>query len=141
MGKLRYLAWPVTVLGKRFRSGGSEYHITLKFLGELGFNEKQVVRARMNQLGTDYPVFPYFKLSQFEQKTGPKPGPRLVLEALDFDSEIMTLHQKFLDIGPNDWPTFRPHITLDQPEWIMASQHGWQSLDIKIFPLRLMGGA
>lgn len=129
----KILLWPVSVLGERERSDGYPYHITLKYFGE-GQIPQNKVTQRMDSLDVRPPSG--FSLEPFIFGAGtPKEAHVLLLKGVS--DRYQKLREAFDDIRPDDFPEYKPHITVTQDLWERVKEEKLSPADlrIKIFPL------
>lgn len=135
--KEHYLMYPVHINGQSTNpENGGKYHVTLRNLGENQPDLKQM-EHHLNQLNTTPPDQFQLVPHQFNTKEG-KTWHVLKLVGPGI-KHMEDANKKLQDhYGPDKFPTFQPHITVDKDLWDKVKagmpQH---KLNVNIKPLEL----
>lgn len=139
-----YLGFPAFVNGQRYRPNNTQYHLTLKYLGDLtptGLYEVKRLLEGLDGLSLerDLPRFQFLPI-HFGQK--------LILGAVRHVEVSEALHDArsiFSQVRADTHPFYIPHVTVDGPIWSQAHSNGVGALpgQVGLFfePLAIMGGS
>lgn len=104
-----YVYWPVILNGR-------QYHITLKYLGDVDVKPDKVLAA-LKPFKTLLPLFYDWEPVVFNSGN----EIHYVLEFTKFAALIPEMHDA-LNFRPDDFPTYRPHITVPKDVWDKAEK-------------------
>lgn len=121
-----YCFWPVRLKGYE-----GEAHITCNWFGDKYVHPIEIA-SKIAELDTSFSFHGNVQCAQFNSRTQ-------VLEILDPAANVVAIHNTLASIRPNDYPTYRPHITVPYDYWVkcLISDQPLDALIEEIGPLTL----
>lgn len=102
-----YLYFPVTI------NGEDEYHLTVKFLGVNSATKEEILEA-MEGVDKSPPMEFQWQPIEWDSKND---GKVKVLELLGTPENLKGLHDSLEQFREDDYPEYRPHITVEDDLW------------------------
>lgn len=123
--KFSYLYWPVVIPG--YSGVEDELHITAKFLGNDKFKHAEVFNLIMDKLQSVNPSDLEWEAVEFDTKND---GKVKVLEFKKFPSHMQEVHDALNSLRKDDYPNYRPHVTVPEALWGAVKETKKQPLDV-----------
>lgn len=134
---MSYLAWTATINGRLLDSHDKPLHVTCKYLGviDISVGTIQTLLRGLNPSPVTYRDQPRWQpavLGEGKMKA-------YTLELLNPPARMVACHHAFDAIRPEDFPTWRPHISMDKGLWDFLQTRSPGNTMIECGPLTLMG--
>lgn len=128
--KFSYIYWPVCI------ENLDDLHITYKFLGDspVSLNQMKDLFSR-----NGYPRYPIVHEWQPEIFGTKNDGGVKVLEFTKFDPGMAELRKHLDHLRTDDYPSWRPHVTVDEDIWQFIKDNGLKltDVDFRVKPLEM----
>jgi hypothetical protein len=121
--KLSYLYWPVSL------EGLDDLHITYKFLGDAPVSLNEVKDLFYRNGYPRYPVVYEWQPEIFETQND---GATKVLEFTKFDPKMAELRKHLDHLRSDDYPAWRPHITVPEDVWQVIKDNNLKLADVDL---------
>jgi 8-oxo-dGTP pyrophosphatase MutT (NUDIX family)/oligoribonuclease (3'-5' exoribonuclease)/predicted nucleotidyltransferase len=102
-----YLYFPVSI------NGEDDFHLTVKFLGKSPATKEELLKA-LEDVDTTPPENFQWEAVTFDSKND---GDVKVLELTEFPENLKDLHDSLEQFREDDYPEYRPHITVEDDLW------------------------
>jgi 2'-5' RNA ligase len=116
-----YVYWPVRIPGV----DKPDLHITCKFLGEVELETEDL--APLVKAGIKYPLIYKWEAVEFDSKND---GKVKVLEIVKFDPAMTLAHDSLGHLKKDDYPSYRPHITVPESYWLKVKNENIDIMDV-----------
>ena len=119
-----FLHYPVTV------AGDPDHHITIKFFGKTPVTIEQIQQA-LEGIDLDVPEWDEWDWTpvEFDSKQN---GKVRVLELTDFPERLKLQHDALEPLRADDYPTYRPHITVSDELWEQVRDEKLSPVDLEV---------
>jgi len=117
-----WLYWPASI-----PEYGDELHITLKWFGDSPVTVDEIASELF---GTNHVIDAEklkWKPSVFDTKND---GPIPVLELIEYPNWLTILQSRFTKYRQDDYPAYRPHITVSDQHWNSVGVNKYQPSDV-----------
>lgn len=123
--KFSYLYWPVVIPG--YSGVDDELHITAKFLGTDKFKHAEVFDLIKDKLQHIDLNALEWEAVEFDTKSD---GKVKVLEFKKFPQHMQDVHDALHSLRADDYPNYRPHVTVPAELWGAVKETKKQPLDV-----------
>lgn len=134
---MSYLAWTASINGRMLDARDKPLHITCKFFGNLDISlgTIQTLLHGLDPVPVNFRDQPRWQPSVL----GDGKMKAYALELLNPPARMVACHRAFSAIRPEDFPTWRPHISMDKGLWDFLQTRSPGNTFVECGPLMLMG--
>lgn len=135
---MSYLAWPVAINGKIMTPDGRPFHMTLKYLGK--FPMLSLVQIKDRLAGHDVSPVSFHDQPKWQPGVWDGAGDTKfhVLELMNPPTRLAKAREAFADVLKDDFPIYRPHISLPKFYMDFFGQLGPGHILLELGPLMVM---